>query len=87
MDRARTMLRDALRQYNGTHVVKIENNKTQFTALTTSTYCETIRGVHEGVSMSYIIKGREIRQKCPKCKKNGSRTHILNNEIVKVLKQ
>ena len=71
----------------GTHVVKIENNKTQFTALTTSTYCETIRGVHEGVSMSYIIKGREIRQKCPKCKKNGSRTHILNNEIVKVLKQ
>src|SRR6056300_1364947 len=71
----------------GTHVVKIEKSKTQFTALTTSTYCETIRGVHEGVSMSYIIKGREIRQKCPSCKNNGSRTHVLNSEIVKVLKQ
>jgi hypothetical protein len=71
----------------GTHVVKIEKSNTQFIVLTTSTYCESIKGVHEGVSMSYIIKGKDIRQKCPKCKKNLSRTHVLNTDIVKVLKQ
>ena len=71
----------------GTQVVKIEKNKTHFIALTSSKYCETIRGVHEDVSMSYIIKGKEITQKCPKCKRGTPRTHVLNTDIVKVLKQ
>jgi hypothetical protein len=82
-----TFITQNMKAPGGTRVVKIEQSKTQFMALTTSTYCETIRGVHEGVSMSYIIKGKEIRQKCPKCKKNLSRTHVLNSDIIKVLKQ
>ncbi len=82
-----TFITQNMKAPGGTRVVKIEQSKTQFVALTTSTYCETIRGVHEGVSMSYIIKGKEIRQKCPKCKKNLSRTHVLNSDIIKVLKQ
>tara|TARA_B110000858_G_scaffold156133_1_gene178413 strand:+ start:3259 stop:4716 length:1458 start_codon:yes stop_codon:yes gene_type:complete len=74
----------------GTHVVKIEKmgkSKPYFIALTTSNYCETIRGVHDDISMSYIIRGKEITQKCPKCKRSAPRVHVLNADIVKVLKQ
>jgi len=34
-----------------------------------------------------MIKGKEITQKCPKCKRGTPRTHVLNTDIVKVLKQ
>ena len=68
-------------------VVTINKDKTQFVALTNSNYCETIKGMHEDVVMSYLIKGKEIKQKCPRCKKNTSRTHCLTPDIVKILKQ
>jgi hypothetical protein len=68
-------------------VVNVNKDKTQFIALTNSSYCETIKGTHEDVVMSYMIKGREIRQKCPRCKKNTSRTHGLPHDIIKILKQ
>ena len=68
-------------------VVNVNNDKTQFIALTNSSYCETIKGAHEDVVMSYTIKGKEIRQRCPKCKKNTSRTHGLPHDIIKILKQ
>jgi hypothetical protein len=68
-------------------VVTINKDKTQFVALTNSNYCETIKGRHEDVVMSYLIKGKEIKQKCPRCKKNTSRTHCLTPDIVKILKQ
>jgi hypothetical protein len=34
-----------------------------------------------------LIKGKEIKQKCPRCKKNTSRTHCLTPDIIKILKQ
>jgi hypothetical protein len=68
-------------------VVTINKDKTQIVALTNSNYCETIKGMHEDVVMSYLIKGKEIKQKCPRCKKNTSRTHCLTPDIIKILKQ
>lgn len=68
-------------------VVNVNKDKTQFIALTNSNYCETIKGMHEDVVMSYLIKGKEIKQKCPRCKKNTSRTHCLTPDIIKILKQ
>jgi hypothetical protein len=68
-------------------VVNVNRDKTQFLALTNSNYCETIKGTHEDVVMSYTIKGKEIRQRCPRCKKNTSRTHGLPHDIIKILKQ
>ena len=70
-----------------TRVVNIKKEKTGFMVLTTSNYCETIGGVHEDVNMTYIIKKNHISQKCPACKKNTSRTHILTPDVLKVLKQ
>ena len=68
-------------------IVNVNRNKTQVTVLTNSNYCDTIKGTHEDVVMSYTIKGKEIRQTCPKCKKNTSRTHCLPHDIIKILKQ
>ena len=68
-------------------VITINKDKTHFVALTNSNYCETIRGMHEDVVMSYLIKGKEIKQRCPRCNKNTSRTHCLTPDIVKILKQ
>ena len=70
-----------------TRVVNVKKEKTGFMVLTTSNYCETIGGVHEDVNMTYIIKKNHISQKCPSCKKNTSRTHILTPDVLKVLKQ
>jgi hypothetical protein len=71
-----------------THVVSIRREGNKYVTLTTSTYCETIRGLHgDDVVMSYVIDGKTIKQKCPKCKKNTSRTHGLHMNVVKLLKQ
>ena len=70
-----------------TRVVSIRRDGNKFVALTTSTYCETTRRAHDDTVMSYVIDGTTIKQKCPKCKKNTSRTHGLHANIVKLLKQ
>jgi hypothetical protein len=73
-----------------TTVVDISKNKTNYIALTTSTYCESIKGNHEDCVMSYMIKGNKITQACPKCKgkKNVARTYTLvDSDLVKLLKQ
>ena len=73
-----------------TTVVDISKNKTNYIALTTSTYCESIKGNHEDCVMSYRIKGNKITQACPKCKgkKNVARTYTLvDSDLVKLLKQ
>lgn len=70
-----------------TRVVSIRREGNKYVALTTSTYCETIKGLHDDVVMSYVIDGKTIKQKCPKCKKNTSRTHGLHMNVVKLLKQ
>ena len=66
-------------------VVSISGVNREFVALTTSTYCETIRGNHEGQNMSYSIKKYEITQKCPVCTKGKARTHRLSASVVEAL--
>ena len=67
--------------------VSLKQQKTNTILLTTSTHCETIHGDHgDGCVMSYIIKGKEIRQKCPRCKKSTSRTHCLTPNVINILK-
>lgn len=66
-------------------VVSIHKQKNTFIALTTSTYCETIKAKHEGETMSYVIKSGHITQKCPICKKNNSRTHKLSSNVINAL--
>ena len=59
-------------------------------ALTTSSYCESIKGEHPDTVMSYVIKGNKITQQCPLCKgkKSNARTHVLiDNSLIKLLKQ
>jgi hypothetical protein len=68
-------------------VLKVTKDKTNLLALTNSNYCETIGGLHENVTMSYSIKGKEIVQKCPVCKKSKARKHCLTSNVLKVLKQ
>ena len=68
-------------------VVSISRQKSGFTALTTSSYCETIGGEHDGVVMSYVIKGSQITQKCPMCTKSNARTHNLSGSVMKILKR
>ena len=80
-------IKKSMKAPEDTQVVSIRKDKNKFVALTTSTYCESIKGSHEDVVMSYIINGKEIKQLCPKCKKNTSRTHCLHMNIVKLLKQ
>jgi hypothetical protein len=72
-----------------THVVKITRLKKDFTVLTTSSYCEIIRGDHEGAAMSYVIKSGKISQKCPVCKrtpKGSVRVHELSGSVKQALK-
>jgi hypothetical protein len=66
-----------------TQVVSVKMN----VILTTSNFCETINGEHKDMNMSYIIKKNQISQKCPLCKRNKSRVHILTPDVLKVLKQ
>ncbi len=69
-----------------TRVVSVTRQKTGFTVLTTVSQCETIKDVHEGATMSYIIKGTKITQKCPICKKNNARTYELSGSVKQALK-
>jgi|TARA_A200000159_G_C7125619_1_gene256665 endogenous inhibitor of DNA gyrase (YacG/DUF329 family) len=68
-----------------TRVVNVTRDKNNFLVLTTSNYCETISGVHENKTMSYVITKNKIKQKCPICKKNSGRTHILLPKITSKL--
>ena len=68
-----------------TRVISISRQKKDFRVLTTSTYCETIGGNHDGQYMSYAIKKYEITQKCPMCTRGKARTYRLNGSIVKTL--
>ncbi len=73
-----------------TNVVNIKRNKTNQVALTTSSYCDSIKGEHPDTVMSYVIKGNKITQQCPLCKgkKSNARTHVLiDNSLIKLLKQ
>jgi hypothetical protein len=69
-----------------TRVVSITRQKNALSVLTTATYCETIKGDHEGCTMSYIIKGTKITQKCPVCKKSVARTYELSGSVKQALK-
>lgn len=71
----------------GTSVVKLTKNKTGYTVQTTSNYCEVIKNTHDDVVMSYVIKGKEIKQKCPICKRGVVRTHVLTPNVLKILKR
>jgi hypothetical protein len=68
-------------------VLKVTKDKAKLLVLTNSNYCETIGGIHENVTMSYSIKGKEIVQKCPTCKKSKARKHCLTSNVLKILKQ
>jgi hypothetical protein len=73
-----------------TSVVNIRRNNASHVVLTTSSYCESIRGEHPESVMSYVIKGSKITQQCPLCKgkKNKARTHtLMNTNLIKLLKQ
>jgi hypothetical protein len=82
-----TFIKKNMRGPADLHVISISKERSNFVALTDSNYCETIKGMHEEAVMSYVIKGKEIKQRCPRCKNNTSRAHCLNLDIVKVLKQ
>ena len=69
-----------------TRVISVSRQNNNFIALTTSSYCENIKGTHDdGITMSYEIKKNKINQKCPACKKSNARTHILSTSVVKGL--
>jgi len=73
-----------------TSVVNIRRNNASHVVLTTSSYCESIRGEHPESVMSYVIKGSKITQQCPSCKgkKNKARTHtLIDTNLIKLLKQ
>jgi hypothetical protein len=76
-----------MRADENTTIVNMTKNRNTTILLTTSNYCETSQTRHDDKLMSYIITGNKIRQKCPSCRKNTSRTHILPSSVVKVLKQ
>jgi hypothetical protein len=69
-----------------THVVSITQQKNTFTVLTTSSHCETIRGDHEDCTMSYVIKGTKITQKCPVCKKSNAKIYELSGSVKQALR-
>jgi hypothetical protein len=80
-----SFMRKCMKCPEGTRVVSITQQKGSFTALTTSTYCETIKGDHQDCTMSYVIRGSKITQKCPICKKSTARTHELSGTVKEAL--
>jgi hypothetical protein len=80
-----SFMRRCMKCPENTRVVSITQQKNTFNVLTTVTQCETIKGEHEGVTMSYVIKNKQITQKCPKCKKNTSRTYNLSGSVTGIL--
>ena len=69
-----------------TRIVSIKQQKGGFNVLTTVLHCETTNGTHEGCTMSYIINGTKITQKCPICKISKARTHELSGSVKKALR-
>jgi hypothetical protein len=65
-----------------TTVINLKRNKSEYFVTTTSNYCETIKGNHEEATMNYIINKNKITQKCPVCKKQKPKTHILSASVV-----
>ena len=81
-----SFMRRCMKCPEDTRVVSITQQKNAYTALTTVAHCETIKGEHEGVTMSYVIKGTKITQKCPICKKSTARTHELSGSVKQALR-
>ena len=74
----------------GVRVASIAKVKTSFVALTTSRYCERIKGEHgPETHMSYVIQKSHITQKCPLCvdgkNKPTSKTHVLGTSVTNIL--
>lgn len=70
-------------------IVSIERQRGNFSVLTTSSYCEVIRGEHEGHAMSYLINKGAITQKCSVCTKvpkGATRTYELSGAVKQALK-
>ena len=82
-EKVETYIRKWIKGQENTQVVSINKG----VILTTSNFCETINGEHKDVNMSYIVKKNQISQKCPLCKRNKSRVHILTPDVLKMLKQ
>lgn len=74
-------LQKCMRCPEDTTVVNVTKDKKEFITLTTVKRCETISGEHEGHTMSYVIKGSEITQRCPVCVKSKARTYMLNASL------
>ena len=55
------------------------------TVVTTSNYCDIIKGYHEDSPMLYQVNKGEIYQKCLKCKKNSPRKYRLTPSISKII--
>jgi hypothetical protein len=68
-----------------TKIVTISRHKNEFIALSSTSYCETINGNHNDQHMSYVIKNKQITQKCPVCKNQTSRTHKLSSSVISIL--
>lgn len=81
-----SFMRRCMKCSEDTRVVSITQQKNTFTVLTTVTHCETINGEHEGSTMSYVIQGTKITQKCPICKKSAARTHELSGSVKQTLR-
>lgn len=76
------------RERGDTKVVNLSRDGKNLVVLTTSQYCEIIKGDHENVAMPYIIREKsEIRQVCPVCKNDKTRRHKLTPNVFKLLKQ
>jgi len=82
-EKVESYIRKWIKGQENTQVVSINKG----VILTTSNFCETINGEHKDVNMSYIVKKNQINQKCPLCKRNKSRVHVLTPDVLKMLKQ
>lgn len=80
-----SFMRKCMKCPDNTTIVSISRQKSNFVALTTSSYCETIRGDHDGQTMSYVINKNKITQKCPICTKQTARTHVLGSSVTSIL--
>ena len=82
-EKVESYIRKWIKGQENTQVVSINKG----VILTTSNFCETINGEHKDMNMSYIVKKNQISQKCPLCKRNKSRSHVLTPDVLKMLKQ
>jgi hypothetical protein len=66
-------------------IVDLSKKGNIYTIVTTSNYCDTIKGIHEDSHMLYQVNKGEIYQKCLKCKKNAPRKYRLTSTISKII--